>query len=84
MSEIVILIEDSDGYNTDSYPIHSSGEAKIDRPCYPNTSGKLFWHFSDEAASMTTSSYYLSFSYPEWIIEFEDANDAMLFKLRWL
>lgn len=54
---------------------------KTDRPCYVPPSNDSFWWLSDEAHSSIGCHYRILYYFPHWIIETNDADRAILFKL---
>lgn len=49
----------------------------------PPRNGDQYWYVDREIRETFRGKYYLSYKLPNWIIDFELASDAVLFKLTW-
>lgn len=68
----------------ETYPICQERDLRPDRPCYPNAkAGHNYWFLSDEAHQSIKGDYQILYRNPHWLIDIENADSAMLFKLAW-
>jgi hypothetical protein len=59
-------------------------QLRSDRPCFPSgNASRYYWWLSDEAHKSIGCPYSISYCNPHWIIDIEDVNRAILFKLMW-
>jgi hypothetical protein len=61
-----------------------SYQLRSDRPCYPSfQAGRDYWWLTDELHESIGCPYSISYYDPHWIIDIEDVDRAILFKLMW-